>query len=197
MDGNKCLSLSTNESIQGKEFTSVDSPFLDVTETADFLGVAKSTIDKWSSSGLLENCKCLLGRRVAFLRECLRDYRDQGKLDTTKKSNKKPRPSRTEVRKSLLKYINKLLRDPDFRSLYRERVSTEQLVTMLPVTRPTLYEWSSRGLMDGCKTKVGRQLSFLLECVLRLVAHDGLDTRSKPSFDEYDPDLPHEIEYVG
>ncbi|MFT3880600.1 MAG: helix-turn-helix domain-containing protein [Gemmatales bacterium] len=55
-------------------------------------------------------------------------------------------------------------------------MTVNEVVDFLKVAKSTLYEWSSRGLLDQCKRKVGRQIRINRECLLRLIDRGGLDT---------------------
>ncbi|MFO0812012.1 MAG: hypothetical protein U0796_02270 [Gemmatales bacterium] len=199
MEGDQLLKRHVNELKQDAEFSSKHSPLMDVAATARFLNTSTDTIYKLSSKGIFDNCKCRVGRRRLFLRNCVLDQLVDGKLDGAKRLPKAQRPSRSEIATSLLRYMKQLRKDPHFASQYGELLTMELTACMLNVGLKSLYEWSSRGLINTCKRKLGRKISIFRDCLLNLIATHGLDTsiRSKAEAAEYDPSLPVEVEYVG
>lgn len=198
MEGNNLLQNCPNEPGQNAEFDSVVSPFLDVAATAKFLNISTDAVYSLSSRGTLDLCKCCVGRRRFFLRNCLLDQLASGKLDGTKRSSKAQRPSRSEITKCLLKYMRQLQKDPDFTKRYGLLLTIELGAAMLNVEISSLYEWSSRRLIDSCRRKLGRRIEIFRDCLLALIARHGLDTsiRSRDPRGEIDPSLPHETELV-
>lgn len=198
MDDKGDLKRYVNELKHDPEFSSKYSPFLGVSETAKFLNVTTDAIYSLSSKGHLDLCKCRVGRRRFFLRNCVLDQLAGGKLARTKRLTKSERPSRTEVSNCLLRYLKQLQKDPHFTSKYGLLLTMELTAAMLNIDISSLYEWSSRGLIDTCRRKLGRRIQIFRDCLLALIARHGLDTsiRTKDTSSELDPSLPHETEYV-
>lgn len=163
-------------------------PFLDIQRAAEFLGEGKYSVYRLSARGALEKCKCLLGRRVIFLRDCVADLFAEGKLAETGRDRNRCQ-SRADVRSSLVKYLNRLKKDPSFRQKYKSVIGVNEMTEMLHLKRKTVHEWSSRGLLDSCKRKIGRRLKIILECLLNRIANDGFDTaiRSPSEQLEHEP----------
>lgn len=50
--------------------------------------------------------------------------------------------------------------DPNWAARFPPVLSIEQVADLLQVPVQTVYDWSSRKLLDGCKARVGRHVRF-------------------------------------
>ena len=55
-------------------------------------------------------------------------------------------------------------------------LSTQQAADLLQVPLDTIYDWSSRGLLQGCSRRVGKHLRFFRERLLTTIFNQGLNS---------------------
>jgi hypothetical protein len=69
-----------------------------------------------------------------------------------------------------------------FAKLYRPLITVEEAVEIARLPSPqTLYDWSSRGLLDAFKLRCGRRLLFKRDAFIRFllgIADEGPDART-------------------
>jgi excisionase family DNA binding protein len=53
-------------------------------------------------------------------------------------------------------------------------LTVEQAAALLQVPRQTVYDWRSRGLLQGCCRKIGKHLRFFRDRLLIRVFNEGL-----------------------
>ncbi len=53
-------------------------------------------------------------------------------------------------------------------------LTVDQVAELLSVPKATVYDWSSRGLLEGCCAKVGKHLRFVRERLIQKVFNEGL-----------------------
>lgn len=59
--------------------------------------------------------------------------------------------------------------DPLWSAKFPPVMSVEQAAELLQVPVATIYDWRSRGLLDGCCRKVGKHLRFLRDRLLKQI----------------------------
>ncbi len=58
-------------------------------------------------------------------------------------------------------------------------LSIDDVANWLIVPKQTVYDWSSRGLLDSCKVHVGRYVRFREDHLIELVFSGGLSGHEK------------------
>jgi hypothetical protein len=66
------------------------------------------------------------------------------------------------------KEVTQLFADPTWSAKFPPVMSIGQAAELLQMPVATIYDWRSRGLLDGCCRKVGKHLRFLRD---RLIKH--------------------------
>jgi excisionase family DNA binding protein len=56
------------------------------------------------------------------------------------------------------KELAQLFADPDWAARFPPILTLDQAAALLQVPKQTIYSWSSRGLLKGCKAKVGKHV---------------------------------------
>ena len=56
--------------------------------------------------------------------------------------------------------------DPHAAAKYPAVLTPDQAADLLQVPKQTIYDWSSRGLLDGCKARVGKHLRLARDRLL-------------------------------
>ncbi|MBV08100.1 helix-turn-helix domain-containing protein [Rubinisphaera sp.] len=56
-------------------------------------------------------------------------------------------------------------------------MSLDEAADMLRVSKDTLRDWRSRGLLSGCCRKVGKHLRFTRDRLIKKVFNDGLHSQ--------------------
>ncbi len=69
--------------------------------------------------------------------------------------------------------------DPLWSTRYPPILTVDQVSQLLQIPRQTIYDWSSRGLLQGCGRKVGKHLRFFRDRLILHVFTDGLNTHGK------------------
>jgi excisionase family DNA binding protein len=54
-------------------------------------------------------------------------------------------------------------------------LTVDQVAELLSVPKATLYDWNSRGLLEGCCAKVGKHLRFVRDRLIQKVFNEGLN----------------------
>lgn len=65
--------------------------------------------------------------------------------------------------------------DPVWAAKFPPVISAEQAAELLQMPLATIYDWRSRGLLNGCCRKVGKHLRFWRDRLLKLVFNDGIN----------------------
>jgi excisionase family DNA binding protein len=53
-------------------------------------------------------------------------------------------------------------------------LTVDEAAALLRVSKETIYDWSSRGLLKGCCRKVGKHLRFFRDRLLQKVFNEGI-----------------------
>lgn len=61
-----------------------------------------------------------------------------------------------------------LFADPHLAAQYPPILTADQAAALLQKPKQTIYDWSSRGLLDGCKARMGRNLRLHRDRLVRL-----------------------------
>jgi len=64
--------------------------------------------------------------------------------------------------------------DPNWIKRFPPVLSVDQAAELIIVPKSTLYDWSSRGLLDGCARRVGKHLRFFRDRLLTKIFNEGL-----------------------
>jgi excisionase family DNA binding protein len=56
------------------------------------------------------------------------------------------------------KELAQIFSDPHWSERFPPLLTLDQASDLLQIPKQTLYDWSSRGLLDGCKAKVGKHV---------------------------------------
>lgn len=64
--------------------------------------------------------------------------------------------------------------DPVWSQKYPPLMSIEQAAEMLQISKDTIYDWRSRGLLKGCCRKVGKHLRFFRDRLIQKLMNEGL-----------------------
>ena len=64
--------------------------------------------------------------------------------------------------------------DPAWAIKYPLILTIDQAAELLQVSKATIYDWSSRGLLKGCCRKVGKHLRFFRDRLVLHVFNEGL-----------------------
>ncbi|MEO1996455.1 MAG: helix-turn-helix domain-containing protein, partial [Planctomycetaceae bacterium] len=62
------------------------------------------------------------------------------------------------------------------RELFPPILNVEQAANLAQVPTATIYDWSSRGLLQPCRRKVGRHLRFMRDRFIDLLFNKGLNS---------------------
>ena len=57
---------------------------------------------------------------------------------------------------------------------YPPIMSIEQAAELLQISKDTIYDWRSRGLLKGCCRKVGKHLRFFRDRLIQKLMNEGL-----------------------
>ena len=61
------------------------------------------------------------------------------------------------------------LSDSDWGTRFPPVLNVDQAAELAAVPKKTIYEWSSRGLLDGCASRFGRRLRICRDRFIRLL----------------------------
>jgi excisionase family DNA binding protein len=64
--------------------------------------------------------------------------------------------------------------DPQSAARFPPVLTVDQVAELLQVPKLTVYDWRSRGLLQGCCRKVGKHLRFYRDKLLMLIFNEGL-----------------------
>ena len=71
--------------------------------------------------------------------------------------------------------IQRAFSDPKWAETYPPILSIDQVTVLLDLPKGTIYDWSSRGLLDGCARRVGKHLRFFRDRLIEKIFNEGLD----------------------
>jgi hypothetical protein len=71
--------------------------------------------------------------------------------------------------------IAQFFADPAMAARFPPVLTLEEAGDLLRTPVGTLRDWRSRGLLDGCARKLGREVRFIRDRLLKRVFNDGLD----------------------
>ena len=69
------------------------------------------------------------------------------------------------------KELTQLFADPHWAERFPPILSVDQAAELLQVPKQTIYDWSSRGLLHGCKAKVGKYLRLFRDRLVQKTYH--------------------------
>ena len=69
--------------------------------------------------------------------------------------------------------------NPTWAEKYPVVLTVDQVAALLQVPKLTVYDWRSRGLLNGCCRKIGKHLRFFRDKLLLLVFNHGVKTHVK------------------
>jgi excisionase family DNA binding protein len=64
--------------------------------------------------------------------------------------------------------------DPAWAGKFPPLLDVDQAAELMRVSKLTIYDWSSRGLLRGCGRKVGKRLRFFRDRLLVRALNEGL-----------------------
>lgn len=64
------------------------------------------------------------------------------------------------------KEVEEAFADPTWNAKFPPILSVAQVAELLQIPKLTIYDWHSRGLLDGCCRKVGKYLRFFRSRVI-------------------------------
>ena len=67
-----------------------------------------------------------------------------------------------------------LFADPFWAERYPPVLTFDQVAELLRVPKQTVYDWSSRGKLDGCKLFVGKHRRCLRDRLIQIASNGGL-----------------------
>jgi excisionase family DNA binding protein len=65
------------------------------------------------------------------------------------------------------KELAMLFSDPLWASRFPPILTSDQAAELLQIPKQTLYDWSSRGLLTGCKARVGKHLRLIRDRLIQ------------------------------
>jgi excisionase family DNA binding protein len=68
-----------------------------------------------------------------------------------------------------------LFADPHWAARFPPLLTPDQAAELLQVPKQTVYDWSSRGLLAGCKAKVGKHLRLMRDRLIRKIFEEGIN----------------------
>jgi excisionase family DNA binding protein len=73
------------------------------------------------------------------------------------------------------KEISALFAQAQWAERFPPFLTVDQVAVLLSVPKATVYDWSSRGLLDGCCAKVGKHLRFVRDRLIQRIFNEGLN----------------------
>ena len=67
--------------------------------------------------------------------------------------------------------------DPKWAEAFPPILTLVEACQLLQVPRGTIYDWSSRGLLAGCATRVGKELRFVRSRLIAKLFNEGLNAQ--------------------
>ena len=64
--------------------------------------------------------------------------------------------------------------DAEYAAKFPPILTVEQAAELLQLSKSTLYEWRSRGLLDNCSRKTGKHVRFVRNRLIQTVFNGGL-----------------------
>ena len=64
--------------------------------------------------------------------------------------------------------------DPTWSQRFPPVLTVDQAAELLTVPKATIYDWSSRGLLQDCARRVGKYLRFFRDRLLKQIFNKGL-----------------------
>lgn len=55
-------------------------------------------------------------------------------------------------------------------------LTIDQASELLQIPKSTVYDWRSRGLLNGCSRRVGKRVLFFRDRLLQVIFNEGLDS---------------------
>jgi excisionase family DNA binding protein len=71
--------------------------------------------------------------------------------------------------------ITRAFADSKWAEMYPPILNVDQSAQLMGVPKGTVYDWSSRGLLDCCATKVGRHLRIFRDRFIKHAFNEGLN----------------------
>jgi len=64
--------------------------------------------------------------------------------------------------------------DPVWAARFPPLLTPDQAAELCQVPKQTIYDWSSRGLLDHCKSRLGKRVLFARQRLLELIVNEKL-----------------------
>jgi excisionase family DNA binding protein len=77
------------------------------------------------------------------------------------------------------KELTQAFADPAWSARFQPVLTVEQAAALLQVSKQTIYDWHSRGLLKGCCRRVGKHLRFFRDRLLVHIFNEGLNPHGK------------------
>lgn len=84
-------------------------------------------------------------------------------------------PKRSENLELTAKDVASAFAAGPWAKMYPPVLTLEQAAALLQVPKQTVYDWRSRGLLDGCSRKVGKHVRFWRDKLIDKALNKGLN----------------------
>jgi excisionase family DNA binding protein len=71
--------------------------------------------------------------------------------------------------KLTIKELGQIFGDSPWAERFPPILNVDQAADLLQVPKQTIYDWSSRGLLDGCKARIGKHLRLFRDRLLQKI----------------------------
>jgi excisionase family DNA binding protein len=75
------------------------------------------------------------------------------------------------------KELAQMFADPHSANRFPPLLSVDQAADLLQVPKRSIYDWSSRGLLDGCAARVGKHLRLARDRLLQRFFNGAINDR--------------------
>jgi excisionase family DNA binding protein len=69
--------------------------------------------------------------------------------------------------------------DPAWAAKFPPVLSVDQAAALLQVPKATVYDWRSRGLLQGCSRRVGKHVRFFRDKLILQIFNDGIHANAE------------------
>jgi excisionase family DNA binding protein len=136
-------------------------PILTPQQAADLLQVSKYDVYEWSSNGQLDGCKARVGKHLRLARDRYLRKLFAERLPRHFLAHAKPIVGLNATENCsyfTLQEIASFFLEPCWAARFPPVLTSVQAADLLQLSKQTIYDWSSRGLLDDCKARVGKHL---------------------------------------
>jgi excisionase family DNA binding protein len=70
--------------------------------------------------------------------------------------------------------LTRAVSDPTWGQRFPPVLTVDQAAELLTVPKATIYDWSSRGLLQDCARRAGKHLRFFRDRLLKQIFNEGL-----------------------